>query len=148
MMSPGNATTVLMLVLTVILSGTCSQSPEKFVSAAQVETLLRQQSSINEKKLQQLRQFGVDEKSGISVDFFFATDDSLKALRLADELTSLQYHMNAIHPSSNNRLLYVASGSSSRMVMNLPSINAWTDSMYHMGFRNDCLFSGWNPVTE
>lgn len=134
--------------LIVLFNVSCHQSPEKFITASSLDSLIRQQEFVNEKKLLQLRQFGVDEKSGISVDFFFATNDSLKALQLADELASLQYHMNAIHPSPNNRSVFVASGSSSRLVMNLQSINAWTDTMFHTGFRNDCIFNGWNPVTE
>ncbi len=147
MLSPANYTKILPALMLLLVCA-CNQRPQRFITAPALDTLSSRHTIMNEKKLQQLTQFGVDQKSGISLDFFFTTNDSAKAQSLSDELSALQYHMNTVHASSGNVHLFVASGSSSRMVMNLQSVNAWTDSMCHAGYRHDCSFSGWNPVTE
>lgn len=139
----------LFLFFNTLLS--CSSNKEnkqRFITEEQLKIQVVAQDSINAHKLGELKKFGVDEKSGISIDFFFVTDDSSKAINLTTELIALNYHLNNIHPSSGNQNLWVASGSSSRVNMELQSLNAWTDSLCNTGFRHDCAFNGWNPVTE
>ncbi|MBK9729716.1 MAG: ribonuclease E inhibitor RraB [Chitinophagaceae bacterium] len=134
--------------MTQLLNLACNKPSERFISEEQLRNQLAQQVLSNESKVQQLSQFGVDERSGISIDFFFITNDSSKAKELSGELASMQYHLNKIHPSANNQELWVVSGSSSRMNMKLRELNDWTNSLSKIAFRYDCAFNGWNPVTE
>lgn len=57
------------ILMTQLLNLACNKPSERFISEEQLRNQLAQQVLSNESKVQQLSQFGVDERSGISIDF-------------------------------------------------------------------------------
>ena len=104
--------------------------------------------AMNAQMLKQLKMYGVSEVSGLSLDFYYVTNDSVKAQHLSDELEKSGYHANRVHRSSKDQTLWVVPASSSRVNMDTSSLNNWTDTACELGYKNDCRFQGWNPVTE
>src|SRR4030095_801388 len=140
--------TIFLKAIFLLLVSSCVKTKDRFFTEDQFKSDLAKMEIFNNEKLKQLSQYGVTDGSGISMDFYFATDDSLKAQQLAEELESLNYHANRIHPSSNNKNLWVLSASSSRVNMDIQLLNTWTQSVCSLGYKHDCECNGWNPVTE
>ncbi len=92
--------------------------------------------------------YGVNAGSGLSLDFYYVTNDSVDAQHLSVELEKWGYHANRVHRSSKDQTLWVVSASSSRVNMDSSSLNTWTDAACELGYKNDCRFQGWSPVTE
>ena len=138
----------LIIMGVVISTISCHQTPKKFITSDSHLTILERSLQVNANQLQQLDKYGVDENSGLALNIYFVTNDSLKAAKLAEELNPQGYHLNAIHPSSENHSLWVLTGSSPMVSMDEDVLNKWSTLMCETGFKHDCEFQGWNPVTE
>lgn len=134
--------------LTAVIFISCQQKTDRFVSNERHDSSLVKLKEFNLRKLEGLKQYGVGDNSDLSIDFYFHTDDSMKAQHLANDLNNKNYHANPVHRSANNKSIWVLSANSSRVKMDIVSLTAWTDSICRIGFHHDCEFSGWNPVTE
>jgi len=139
------AVVYLILLLTVCA---CSRESPQFINEAEHDSTLKQINRLNSTMLRELNKYGTNSNSALSLNFYFVTDDSLKAQHLADELSKMNYHANAVHSSPKDHSLWVLTGNSAGVSMDSASLNSWTSSMCEAGFRNDCEFEGWNPVSE
>jgi len=126
----------------------CAEKPSRFLSEDQFKTDLDGLKEANLLKLEQLRKYGVTDESDLRMDFYFVTNDSIKAQKLANELEVQNHHSNRVHSSANDKRLWVTSANSSRVKMDIESLTKWTDTLSRLGYRYDCQFQGWNPVTE
>lgn len=119
-----------------------------FVQNQPIDSITSAFRTFNQQKIAGMHDVGVSGESIFSLDFYFDTNDSMKAQRLSDTLEKMNNHLNRIHRSARDQTLWVLSGSSHLISMNESNLGAWTDSMCHIGFRYDCGFIGWNPVSE
>lgn len=120
----------------------------KFVSEEQHQDHLKKLQAINARMLSDLDQYGVNDNSALSLNFYFVTDDSIKAQQLSEELEKSSYHANTIHSSPKDHSLWVLTGNSASVSMDSASLNDWTTSICELGYKHDCEFQGWNPVSE
>jgi hypothetical protein len=127
---------------------TCKRESSIFITKAEHENNLKKIRLRNVQMLKQLSAYGVGATSGLSLDFYFATNDSLKAQHLADELEKSGSHSNRVHRSTKDRTLWIVTANTSRVSMDSASLNSWTTSACELGYKNDCEFEGWSPVTE
>jgi len=126
----------------------CKQECTGFINQEQHQANLKKIQWTNAQMLKQLAAYGVSKTSGLSLDFYFVTNDSLKAQHLADELEKSGSHSNPVHRSSKDKGLWVLTANSSRVNMDSISLNNWTATECELGYKNDCQFQGWSPVTE
>jgi hypothetical protein len=131
-----------------LLFSSCGKKESRFVSEQQHADDLKGLKEFNARKLQSLNQYAVTPTSDLSIDFYFATDDSSKGVLLSQELEQQQFHSNGTHRSAKDKTIWVVSGSSSKVKMDSVSLYDWTSSLCNLGFKHDCQFTGWNPVTE
>ena len=124
------------------------QQATQFVTDEQHQDHLKKLEAINSKMLSDLGKYGVNDNSALSLNFYFVTNDSLKAQQLSEELEKSGYHANTIHSSPKDHSLWVLSGNSASVGMDSASVNKWTASICEVGYKHDCEFQGWNPVSE
>lgn len=137
---------VASLIFTLLTS--CAREEKQFISAERHQNNLLRLRDMNSQMLGNLSKYGVNENSGISLDFFFVTDDSMKAQSLANDLEATGYHVNRIHTSPKDQSLWVLTGNAPMVNMDSSSLDKWTASVCETGYKNDCELQGWNPVTE
>jgi len=138
----------LLLTLLVLVLLTCKRESLIFITKAEHENNLKKIRLWNVQRLKQLSAYGVGATSGLSLDFYFITNDSLKAQHLADELEKSGSHSNRVYRSTKDRTLWMVTANTSRISMDSASLNNWTTSACELGYKNDCEFEGWSPVTE
>lgn len=126
----------------------CSHHEERFMTAEQHQANLARVKELNSQMLRDLSKYGVNPGSGLSLNFYFVTDDSMKAQGLANEVEKIGYHSNTIHQSAKDKTLWVLTGSTPTVNMDSSSLNAWSNGVCELGYKNDCLLQGWNPVSE
>jgi Regulator of ribonuclease activity B len=119
-----------------------------FVQDQPIDSITSAFRTFNQQKIASMQDVGINDQSAFALDFYFDTNDSMKAQRLSDTLEKLDNHLNRIHRSARDQMLWVLSGSSHLVSMNESNLGAWTDSMCRIGFHCDCGFIGWNPVSE
>ena len=134
------------LILMVLAS--CGTKEKQFISAERHQNNLLRLRDMNSQMLGNLSKYGVNKNSGISLDFFFVTDDSMKAQSLANDLRVTGYHVNRIHVSPKDPSLWVLTGNAPMVNMDSSSLDKWTASVCEAGYKNDCELQGWSPVTE
>jgi hypothetical protein len=131
-----------------ILLISCSTKEKQFINAERHQNNLLRLREMNSQMLDNLSKYGVNENSGISLDFFFVTDDSMKPQSLATDLGETGYHVNRIHASPKDESLWVLTGNAPMVNMDSSSLNKWTSFVCETGYKNDCELQGWSPVTE
>ncbi|MFI5134352.1 MAG: ribonuclease E inhibitor RraB [Chitinophagales bacterium] len=130
------------------ISISCSRQSPRFINEKQMDTTMENVKKLNSTMLRELSKYGTNSNSALSLNFYFVTNDSMKAQHLADELLKMNYHTNAIHSSPKDHSLWVLTGNSARVNIDSGSLNEWTSSLCETGFRYDCQLEGWNPVSE
>ncbi|MBA3649092.1 MAG: ribonuclease E inhibitor RraB [Chitinophagales bacterium] len=134
-----------MIVINIV---SCGKKEIRYFSPERMTADMEHFRKLNTQKLKFLTQYGVNESSNISLEFYFATDDSLKAQGLVSELPSPAYHFNKVHRSSKDKKLWVISGSGPQIKMDLQALTTWTNKLCEIGYAHDCELLGWNPVAE
>ncbi|MEO6168848.1 MAG: hypothetical protein ABIO46_01820 [Chitinophagales bacterium] len=79
----------------------------------------------------------MNENSGLSLNFYFASDDSAKAQRLATEMEKTGYHCIPIHRSVKDKTLWVLTGNSPTVNMDSTALNNWYNVVCELGNKND-----------
>lgn len=115
----------------------------RFVSEKAYEENLARQGVMNQQTLSQLGNYGVGEDSELSLEFFFYSDKQQKAEALAEQLRDLGYRLEKVDRAAGNNRLWVVSGWTTKMRMNLPTVTGWTKRMCALGNESDCDFDGW-----
>ena len=132
----------------IILTIACTRSKEKFISEERHKENLLKQTALNSEMLQQLGEYGVNDKSSLNLNVYFFSDDSLKTQLLSEQLSQSGYHLNTIHRSAKDKGLWVLTGSSPTVNMDSVWLNKWSLSLCELSYQKDCVFQGWNPVPE
>ena len=119
----------------------------RYVSESAFKKSVVNQKEMNGQTLTQLSNYGVDGKSQLSLEFFFYTDKQDKASNLAIELKKLGYNLETVDKSAGDPKLWVVTGWTTPIKMDIGSVTSWTEHMCQIGFANDCDFDGWgtNP---
>jgi len=141
---------MLVIMLMPLATASCQQEakPIAFVSEERHRDHLDKMNEINARMLSDLGKYGVHDNSALSLNFYFVTDDSLKALGLAAELENTGYHTNPVHASPKDHTLWVITGNVASVSMDSSALNQWASSICEVGYKHDCEFQGWNPVSE
>lgn len=119
----------------------------RYVSESTFKKSVVKQKEMNSQTLTQLSKYGVDDKSQLSLEFFFYTDKQDKASNLAIELKKLNYGLETVDKSAGDPKIWVITGWTTPIKMDIGSVTNWTEKMCQIGFDNDCDFDGWgtNP---
>lgn len=120
---------------------------KKYVSDSALKSSLRKQSEMNSQTLSQLSNHGVGIESELKLEFFFYTNEQDKASNLAIDLKAMDYKIETVDKAAGDDKLWVVSGWTNEIKMNLNSVTEWTTKMCNIGFEHDCDFDGWgtNP---
>lgn len=122
-------------------------SNNRYISENEYIDNVTKQKQMNTKTLLQLSKYGINDSSELELEFFFYTNEQTKANNLAIELKKLNYKIYFIYPSEAEKKLWVISGWTNKIKMDLQNVINWTTQMCKLGFDNDCDFDGWgtNP---
>jgi hypothetical protein len=118
----------------------------RYVSESAFKESVMKQKEMNSQTIAQLRNYGVDDKSHLSLEFFFYTDKQNKASDLAIELKKLNYNLETVDQSAGDPKLWAITGWTTPIKMDIGSVTNWTQKMCQIGFDNDCNFDGWGPI--
>ena len=141
---------LLAVMLITVFVASCQQVSKSttFVNEQQHRDHLNKLNEINAGMLSDLSKYGVHDNSILSLNFYFVSNDSMKAQHLSEDLVKKGYHTNPIHSSPKDRSLWVLTGNAASISMDSASLNQWTASVCVIGYKQDCEFQGWNPVSE
>jgi regulator of RNase E activity RraB len=120
---------------------------KKFITESQHNENLESQLSMSPQTVEQLREYGVKEDSKLKLEYFFYTNDSHKAEKLSNELSSIGYK-SEFGTSADDKKLFIITGWSSPITMATQTVIEWTKKMCDLGFCNDCEFDGWGTNPE
>jgi tetratricopeptide (TPR) repeat protein len=120
---------------------------DKYVSESTFKKSVIRQREMNDQTLTQLSKYGVNDQSQLTLEFFFYTDKQDKASNLAIELKKLNYNIETVDKSAGDSNLWIVTGWTTPIKMDLSAVTKWTEQMCKIGFDNDCDFDGWgtNP---
>lgn len=120
---------------------------DRYVSESTFKKTVKKQKEMNSQTLAQLNKYHVGDDSELSLEFFFYTDQQDKASNLAIELKKLSYNIKTVDKSASDSKLWVVTGWTTPIKMDIGSVTKWTEQMCKIGFDNDCDFDGWgtNP---
>nr|WP_322623210.1 ribonuclease E inhibitor RraB [uncultured Flavobacterium sp.] len=118
-----------------------------FVSEVAYNSNKSMQAQLSPQTLGQLRKLNVGTESELKLEFFFYTNATEKAGKLATALTSLGYEVNHGASASNNKE-YVITGWTTKIHMTDSSVGEWVNQMCDLGFKHDCEFDGWGTTPE
>lgn len=90
--------------------------------------------------------FNLKAKEKLEIDFFFYTDTSEKAQKLAEQLKKLNFEV-AWHEFKMDRKIYSVVGSTDKMQNDEELLIYWSKFMCQLGYKFDCKFDGWGVVS-
>ncbi len=109
---------------------------------------LKRQRETNARTIGQLHNLGVEEDHRLKLQFFFCTNASTKARKLARALQQLGYQADQIDKVINYRIWVVSGWTGQPVKMDVRTVTRWTTLMNHLGHEYDCAFDGWGAQTE
>lgn len=120
---------------------------KRYVSDSALKSSLAKQSEMNSQTLAQLKNYGVNSDSELKLEFFFYTNEQDKASNLAIDLKALDYEIETVNKAVGDEKLWIVSGWTTKIKMDINSVTDWTTKMCNLGFEHDCDFDGWgtNP---
>jgi len=121
---------------------------DSFVSENRYKKNIAKQREMNKVLLKQFNTMGISEDSSLKLEFFFYTDQEDKANNLAIELHKLNYNIEKAGTSAGKNKLYVVTGWSTKLKMDLINITNWTTHMCELGYKCDCDFDGWGTFPD
>ena len=138
----------ILIILTFVIMGLFGLfGSKKYISEAALKSSLAKQSEMNSQTLDQLRNYGVTSDSKLKLEFFFYTNEQDKASNLSIDLKEIGYEIETVDKAANEDKLWVISGWTTEIKMDISSVTDWTTKMCKVGFEHDCEFDGWgtNP---
>lgn len=117
-----------------------------FVNDAAFENNLESQDFKVARTLGVMRGFHLKAKEKLEIDFFFYTDTSEKAEKLANELKKLDFEV-CCHRPRKNRNLYAVVGSIDKIYNDEELLTYWAKHMCQLGYKFDCEYDGWGMVS-
>jgi len=123
-------------------------SGKRHINESTFKTTVQHQKEINGNTLAQLNKFGVGDDSRLGLEFFFYTNNQDKARNLALELKKLNYNIVTVDKSAGNPKLWVVTGWTTPIQMDVNSVTMWSKYMCRIGFQNDCDFDGWGTTPD
>ena len=122
--------------------GLFSWKPRPFVSQEAFEQNLLKQTTMAPQTVQELRKYGVTDTSFLKLEYFFYTNSRENGLLLANDLRVKGYSVDC-HPAAKMDRVFVVTGWSTQLRMDLGTVVKWTEDMCRAGFAHDCDFDGW-----
>jgi hypothetical protein len=123
------------------------RAPSRFVDPKALDVNLNKQLENAPRVLEELQKHGVSARSRLRLEFFFYSDSSENAQALSAAMRSRGYQSRAGR-SAHDRRLFVITGWSTAVSMDLPSVLEWTEAMCRVGFEHDCEFDGWGTLLD
>ena len=124
-----------------------SNKNKRFVSEEEAQNdLVPGQIASNYPLIELLRQHGVTENDELKLEFAFFTNDKTKAESLKAALGSRSNY--EVAEVDKTKKLWRLTGWSSKIKMDIDSVNHWTFDMCKIGFDHDCKFDGWGTFPE
>ena len=118
----------------------------QFVSDAEFENNLESHDSKVARTLGVMRGSHLKAKKKLEIDFFFYTDTSEKAEKIADELRKLDFEVSC-HEHKMERKIYSVVCSTDKLENDEELLIYWTKHMCQLGYKFDCEFDGWGMVS-
>jgi hypothetical protein len=125
---------ILAIILITVSIVSCRQATKSitFVNEQQHRDHLHKMNEINASMLSDFSKYGVHDNSTLSLNFYFVTNDSMKAQHLSEDLVKKGYHTNPIHSSPKDRSLWVLTGNAASVSMDTASVNQWTSIVFNL----------------
>ena len=122
----------------------------RFIAAKDHRKNISEQVRLNRKTLRRLHQYDVENNSLLKLEFFFYTNQHDKLVKLASGLKQLNYRVDEIKQVEVDNTLWMLSGCTTNIRMDVATLNSWTTQMCKIGYDSDCIFDGWGtrPVQE
>ena len=123
------------------------KKPGVFISDERHITNMQSQLEMTPQTMDQLYEHGVDESKKFKLEFFFYTNTEEKAKDLNGVLLEKGYQ-SKFDVSASDKKLYVVTGWTVPIQMNLDTVIEWTGEMCIAGHRADCEFDGWGTTLD
>lgn len=114
----------------------------QFVSKSAFNSNRDRQMQMTPQTLEQLRNLNVTADKELKIEYFFYTNTSEKAEKLATEIALLNYTVQ-YGVSAGDKKLFIVTGWTTKMKMSEIVVKQWTKKMCELGYKFDCEFDGW-----
>ena len=138
---------IISVLVTIVASFTgAAVQAEQFLTQSEFEKSRSIQVTTSPRTLQQLYSHGVSEHTELKLEYFFFINQEAKAASLNEALVNLGYQ-GSYGRAVNDYKLFVITGWTPPMKMEVSTVTTWTESMCDLGFEFDTEFDGWgtNP---
>ena len=122
-------------------------SDEKYVTEEAYKKNKENQLNMTPKILKQLRELGVSETKELKLEYFFYTNSTEKARKLADKIQKENYKVE-YRKSAGDKKLYLITGRTTKMIMSDTVVIEWTKKMCDLGYQFDCQYDGWGTEPD
>lgn len=121
----------------------------RYLSESDHRDNVERQVTMTPQTLEQLGEYGVTDKTNLSLEYFFYTNSGSNANNLRLALLELGY-TSENGPSASDDTIFVITGWTSKMPMTPSTVVDWTRQMCELGFAHDTEFDGWgtNPSQD
>ena len=120
----------------------------KFISEEKHKSGKKNQLSMSKGTLKKLREYGINEKSKLKLEYFFYTDSEEKAKKLSNELQSKLGYSSQFGLAAKSNNAYIVTGWTKKIQMHSKTVEKWISDMCDLGFDHDSEFDGWGTNPE